>query len=214
MAALQRIDTHCISSKDIVGGASEEPEGASPTASASSSLEGIEYYTGQLGSNQHCVQLHRPRRRGALSWVVRSLYRLQGKQRDQADDYLPSGGSYESLISLDGSSPLSTSQRQHHQFQQQQQHEPKQPFCNQEQLPCLGLDAEIASSVDVEPQLAEGIFRRMAKAVLRPIVRLVSSVVAHAGPQGPGTNDNSTAERIINVITSIPFCVIGAYGLR
>lgn len=200
MTSLQCINTHSL------GPTSEDPEGVSPTASCNSNADVSEFYTGFIGSQQHCAQLQRPQKRGAIRWLVRSLNRLQGKQYEHdADSSLPSGSSYDSLSGLDPVPDGSWSS-----WQQQRQNE-----LAEQDLVCDKPISHTATATasPTASERSDGLLRRIAKAVLRPVVHLVTSVVAHVGPQGPGSNDNSTAERIINVLTSIPFCVIGAWGL-
>jgi hypothetical protein len=42
----------------------------------------------------------------------------------------------------------------------------------------------------------------------------VRALASSAGPQGPGNNDHSMAERVVNVLTSLPFFAVGLHGLR
>jgi hypothetical protein len=177
----------------------EELGGASPTSSSDYSCSDIEFYSGK--ANQHCARLRqRPPHRRALRWLVRRLHQADGKQRSS----LPSGGSFDSLAGFSDCSsesqydglvllPQPAAKQQHQQQQEQQA------------VPETAAEAE---------QQAEGGFRRLLKAVLRPVVRFVHAMCSTAGPQGPGSNDNSLAEQIINVVTSIPFFVIGMQGMR
>jgi hypothetical protein len=208
MLQLPRLDTRYTAvqldskqQQQLEGSSSEEElGGASPTSSSDYSSSDIEFYSGK--ANQHCARLRHPRpHRRAVRWLVRRLHQADAKQRT----CLPSGGSFDSLSGFSDCSseydglvllpePASKQQAQQQQLQQPEQAAP-QPA------------AEAA-------QQAEGGFRRLLKAVLRPVVRFVRTVCSSAGPQGPGSNDNSLAEQIINVVTSIPFFVIGMQGLR
>lgn len=180
----------------------EELGGVSPTSDYSCS--DIEFYSGK--ANQHCARLQQQPHRRALRWLVRRLHQADGKQHSS----LPSGGSFDSLAGCSDCSSEAqydslvllahpAAKQQQEQLQQQRQQE------QQQQARPATVEAE---------QQAEGGFRRLVKAVLRPVVRFVQAICSSAGPQGPGSNDNSLAEQIINVITSIPFFVIGMQGLR
>jgi hypothetical protein len=210
MVQLPRLETRYTaeqldsSNQQQLEGSSSEEElgGASPTSSSDYSSSDIEFYSGK--ANQHCARLRqqRPHRR-AVCWLVRRLHQADRKQQAS----LPSGGSFDSLSGFSDCSselqydglvllppPAAKQQQQEQQWQQSEQ-----------TVPAAAEQAE---------QQAEGGFRRLLRAVLRPVVRFVRTVCSSAGPQGPGSNDNSLAEQIINVVTSIPFFVIGMQGLR
>jgi hypothetical protein len=150
----------------------------------------------QLVCGPHAYRVHRQRR--GLGWVLRQL-RKQQQRRDADSPSLVSGSSYDSLCSLESSAQAPTPAA-------------AEPVSQQP-------SATTSSTTDSgEPAAPEGFLRRVAKAVLRPVVRAVVGaarvVASSAGPQGPGNNDNSMAERIINVLTSVPFFVVGLHGLR
>lgn len=152
----------------------------------------------------------RPRRVGR---VLRALLRKQsgGAEQDEQQCWGEvCGSSYDSLISLDETCaaeavPPTT--------QQQQQLE--QPYHHE--APPTTTPAQQQQQPQQQPQ-QDGMLRRCVKAVLRPVVKAVCraarALAANAGPQGPGTNDHTRAERIINVLTSLPFFAVGLHGLR
>jgi hypothetical protein len=211
MVQLPRLETQYAaaqlgrSKQQQLEGSSSEEElgGASPTSSSDYSYSDIEFYSGK--GNQHCARFRqRPPHRRALRWLVRRLHQADGKQRSS----LPLGGSFDSLAGFSDCS----SESQYDGLvlltpptaEQQQEQQPKQQQENQ----------TVPGTAEEEVQQAEGGFRRLLKAVLRPVVRFVHAICSSAGPQGPGSNDNSLAEQIINVVTSIPFFVIGVQGFR
>lgn len=212
-------------STDWAAGSSEELEGSSPISERS--------VQNQL-SGAHAYRVQRPRR--GLGWVLRQLQRKQNQQQRPSDDSgsgLVSGSSYDSLCSLDQQSCSDTAPAQ---CQQQGCQQPKtqwehadtlqqqQAHLAQVQQPCLGLEQQQnsaacqSSSSTASSGSSEGFLQRAVKAVLRPVVRAVIGAVrvvsSVAGPQGPGNNDNSMEERIINVLTSLPFFAVGLHGLR
>lgn len=197
------------SNQQQLEGSSSEEElcGASPTSSSDYSSSDIEFYSGK--ANQHCARLQqqRPPRR-ALRWLVRRLHQADRKQQAS----LPSGGSFDSLSGFSDCS----SEAQYDGIVLLPPPAPKQQAQQQQQLEQQLNQSEqtAAAAAEAAAQPAEGGFRRLLRAVLRPVVRFVRTVCSSAGPQGPGSNDNSLAEQIINVVTSIPFFVIGMQGLR
>jgi hypothetical protein len=199
---------------------SEEPEGGSPTSERSVSL--------QL-SGTHACRVQRPKK-NVFGWVVRQLQRKQQQQQCQACMAAPSlvsGSSYDSLCSLEEQCSTSCSTEpaasQSHPFSAEQfpglthpqQHQPQQQL-----YPVLEHAAEppSASSSSSRSGAPLGFLGRAVRAVLRPVVRAVvgaaQALASSAGPQGPGNNDNSMAERVINVLTSLPFIAVGLHGLR
>jgi hypothetical protein len=201
---------------------SSEPEGCSPVSERS---------VHQLdGAHAYRMQVQRPRR--GLGWILRQLQRKQQQQRtsDEADMYLVSGSSYDSLCSLDqqyceGPTPALCQQQKCQAHRVQWEHSGLQQAAQpQQQCLCLAPQQEAAedststSGNGSDVGCSDGPLRRAVKAVLRPVVRAVVGAVravsSCAGPQGPGNNDNSMAERIINVLTSLPFFAVGLHGLR
>lgn len=61
-----------------------------------------------------------------------------------------------------------------------------------------------------QQQRRQGPIRR----VLQWLVRGARAVACHVGPQGPGENDSTLAERVFNVLTSVPFIAVGMHSLR
>eukprot|EP00879_Flechtneria_rotunda_P030008 GHRR01032492.1.p1 GENE.GHRR01032492.1~~GHRR01032492.1.p1 ORF type:complete len:232 (+),score=72.70 GHRR01032492.1:178-873(+) len=209
-------------------GSSSDPEGASPTSSATE----MEFY---CPHSQQCVRVQRPYRK-SIKWLLRRLKQVQGKANaDAAASKGPSDGSQAGLWAgcrqgQYNSSPgnchpsqqvchlceieqpttgeqritihcAAAQQQQVHQHQDtQQQQEPKHQSCQ--------------PAHELAPAAEAGPLRRLIKRLLRQVVRFASKVWGAAAPQGPGSNDNSPAERIINVITSLPFVVIGLHSLR
>jgi hypothetical protein len=99
-------------------------------------------------------------------------------------------------------------------LQQYPHHQQQHPVIQQQDTQAHASNpSEISSSSSTD-----GLLRRAVKAVLRPMVRAVvacaRAVASSAGPQGPGNNDNSMAERVVNVLTSLPFFAVGLHGLR
>lgn len=157
------------------------------TSGSSEEPEGGSPVSKQLVCGPHACRV--PRARG-LGWVLRQLRKQQRRHVD--DPSLVSGSSYDSLCSLESSAEAS--------------------------MPAAGPVQQPSTNISSDEPAADGFLRRVAKAVLRPVVRAVVGaarvVASSAGPQGPGNNDNSMAERIINVLTSVPFFVVGLHGLR
>lgn len=200
---------------------SSEPEGCSPVSERS---------VHQLnGAHAYRMQVQRPRR--GLGWILRQLQRKQQQQRvsDDGDMYLVSGSSYDSLCSLDqqyceGPTPALCQQHNCLEHRVQGGHSGLQQAGQpQQQCLCPTLQQEAVEDTSSSGSGAgaggsDGLLRRAVKAVLRPVVRAVVGAVravsSCAGPQGPGNNDNSMAERIINVLTSLPFFAVGLHGLR
>lgn len=198
---------------------SEELEGGSPSSERSICLQ-------LSGAYAHRVA---PPPRKGLRWVVRQLRR---QRPDEASNpSLVSGSSYDSLCSLDeqGCVDASAPVLQQHPNQQLSQPEWPQadtlqqyPHSQQQQHPvCQQQDTQPQASSPSEATSSsgpDGLLRRAVKAVLRPMVRAVvacaRAVASSAGPQGPGNNDNSMAERVVNVLTSLPFFAVGLHGLR
>lgn len=197
---------------------SDEIDGGSPTSERSASVQ-------LCGRHPHRTQPPPPKR--MFRWLVRQLQRKQQQQHatdDQQESFLVSGSSYGSLSALDVQGPsseqlmpsLGQEQQQHtHPMQQRTasalQQQSGSSLC---QLPAV----EESVSSSSEARGADGVLRRCLKAVLRPLVRAACGAArafaSSAGPQGPGNNDNSMAERIINVLTSLPFIAVGLHGLR
>jgi hypothetical protein len=46
------------------------------------------------------------------------------------------------------------------------------------------------------------------------LVRALRGAARHVSPQGPGNNDSTLFERVVNVATSVPFLVVGVHSLR
>jgi len=61
-----------------------------------------------------------------------------------------------------------------------------------------------------EQQQHAGPLRR----VLQWVVHGLRSVSRHISPQGEGNNDSTLGERIFNVVTSVPFVLVGIHSLR
>jgi hypothetical protein len=174
----------------------------------------------------HASRVQRPKK-NVFGWVVRQLQRKQQQQQCQADMAAPSmvsGSSYDSLYSLDEqcSTSCSTepaacewqppSAEQFPGLTHQQQQQQLYPLLEQAAEPQA---ADASSSRSGAPL---GFLQRAVRAVLRPVVRAVvgaaHALASSAGPQGPGNNDNSMTERVINVLTSLPFIAVGLHGLR
>jgi len=204
---------------------SDELDGGSPTSERSASVQ-------LCGRHPHRTQPPPPKR--MFRWLVRQLQRKQQQQHassDEQEPFLVCGSNYGSLSELDVQAP-SSEQLMHslgQEQQQQQTHSTQQPTASalqqQQQygprlcqLPAVEEPVNSSSSSGSEASGADGVLRRCLKAVLRPLVRAACGAArafaSSAGPQGPGNNDNSMAERIINVLTSLPFIAVGLHGLR
>jgi hypothetical protein len=167
-------------------------EGCSPTTSSEYSSSGLEVLCSR---QQHCARTQQRPRRAVLRWVVSQLQRIGDQQQADNEQRYPqslvSGSSFDSLEALDHHLPLHT--------------------------PTFGLTLQQAGTSTIH-EAQPGRVQRCFRALLRPVVRLVSRaarvVASCAGPQGPGNNDNSMAERVVNVLTSLPFIAVGLHGLR
>lgn len=210
LVQLPRLETHRTEYDE----GTSDLEGASPT---STEYEPLEFYSPD-GRQQCRMQPSGPHRR-VLRWLVRKLNQhgkqQQGQHQPRAAEQLPSGSSYDSLSGLsdysecryDGPMPRPPVQHQHRLASAA----PQEAGVSSNQL---GFVETIAEQSKQEQQQAEGGLRRLVKAVLRPVVRFVHHMCSSSGPQGPGSNDNSLGEQIINVVTSIPFFVVGMHGFR
>lgn len=169
------------------GASDDELEGGSPTSSSTMT------HCKLVGSRTSEARVQPPRR-SAVRWLLRRLAALQRKQdercRDGGSVGILSGGSYGSLVGL------SDGEEQQELAELWQQQPAAERQCQQQSW---------------SPRAPAG---RVAAAVLRPFVRLARALASAAGPQGPGNNDACRTEQLVNVVTSLPFILIGLHGLR